>query len=426
MIFILIIAFFILLLAGVPIALCIGIGAWFALIYNGNFPLTIIPHKMANALNSFPLVAVPLFILTGALAGETGIARRLVRFSDVLLGHIRGGLGHVNVAASMFFGGISGAAVADTAAIGSLLIPAMEQEGYTPEDAGAITACSSTIGILIPPSIPMVLYGVTMGVSIGALFLAGFIPGVLVGCLQMTAVYFIAKKKRWPKKERRASLREVWIAFKEAFLALLLPVFLLSAIIFGITTATEAGLIGVIYSLFLGGVVYKEYRISQLYDIVLKSAINCAIPLFIVATTSVSGWIIAIERFPNTLVSFIYSMHLAPFLVLLMVNLFLLVIGMFIDLVPALILFSPILYPVVAKAGVTPVQFGAVIVVNLGMGLVTPPVGNCLYLASALAKADLPKMCRAVLPFLLMNLIVLLLVTYVPFVSTFVPSLFFK
>jgi TRAP-type transport system large permease protein len=426
MVTLMIFVFLALLFIAVPIGMGIGIAACIVLILNGNFPLTVIAHKMNNGVNSFPLIAVPLYILTGALAGETGIAQRLVRLAYALVGHIRGGLGHVNVVAAMFFGGISGSAVADAAAIGSLMIPAMGKEGYSTEDAGAITACSSTLGILIPPSIPMVLYGVTMGLSIGALFMAGFLPGVLIGFCQMGAVYVLAKKKGWPQREKHASLKEVWKAFKEAFLALLLPVFLLGAIISGITTATEAGVIGVIYALFLGGVVYKEYRLSQLYDILLNSAINTAIPCFVVATTSVSAWVIAIERFPDALVRFLYSFDPSPFVILLLINIFLLIVGMFMDLVPALILFAPILYPVVVKAGVTPIQFGAILTVNLGIGLVTPPVGNCLYMAAVLAKADLPKMIKAVLPFLFMNFMGLMLVTYIPFFSTFIPSLFFK
>jgi C4-dicarboxylate transporter DctM subunit len=426
MLVILLMVFLLLLCIGIPIGMGIGIASLVALLYQGAFPLTIIPHKMANGVNSFPLVAVPLFILTGALAGETGLAKRLVRFADVLVGHIRGGLGHANVVGAMFFGGISGSAVADAAAIGSLLIPAMEKEGYAPEDAGAITACSSTTGILIPPSIPMVLYGVTMGISIGELFVAGVLPGVLVGFLLMSAVYVLAKKKGWPKRAKRAPACEIWSAFKDAYLALLLPVFLLGAIAFGITTATEAGVIGIVYSLFVGGVIYKEYRVSELYNIVVDSAINTAVPCFIVATTSVSAWIVAMERFPDALVAFLYSFDVGAVVILLAVNIFLLIVGMFMDLVPALILFAPILYPVVIKAGVTPIQFGVILTVNLGIGLVTPPVGNCLYVAATLSRANLPKMIKAVLPFLLMNIIALMFVTYVPFFSTFLPSFFYK
>lgn len=414
------------LFIGVPLGIDMGVATAVALIVDGNFPLTIIAHKMVNGVNSFPLVAVPLFILAGALAGEGSIAPRLVRLADALFGHIRGGLGHVNVASSMFFGGISGSAVADTAAIGSLMIPAMEKQGYSRADAGGITVCSSTIGILIPPSIPMVLYGVAMSTSIGALFLAGFVPGVLVGIFQMALVYALAKRKGWPQRARRAPMPELWTAFREAFLSLLLPVFLLGAIISGITTATEAGVIGVLYALFLGGVVYREYDAKGLYRILVDSAVNTAVPCFVVATTSVAAWIVAIQQLPDALVALFQAMNWGPIAVLLMINLFLLLVGMFMDLVPALLLFAPILYPIAQAAGVGPVQFGAIMVVNLGIGLVTPPVGNCLYLGVVLARSTLWEMTKASLPFLLVNVFVLMLVTYVPAVSTFVPSLFFE
>ena len=425
MIGIIFLIFLLLLVLGIPLGIGMGIATVTALVIDGNFPLTIVAHKMVNAVNSFPLVAVPLFILAGALAGEGSIALRLVRFADALFGHIRGGLGHVNVASSMFFGGISGSAVADTAAMGSLLIPSMEKQGYSRADAGAITVCSSTIGILIPPSIPMVLYGVTMSTSIGALFLAGLVPGVLVGCFQMAVVYTLAKRKGWPQRPQRAPLPELWKAFREAFLSLMLPVFLLGAIITGVTTATEAGVIGVLYALILGGLVYREYDLRGLYKILVNSAVNTAIPCFVVATTSVAAWIIAMQQFPDALVKLFASLDYGPVAVLLLINIFLVFVGMFMDLVPALLLFAPILYPIAQAVGVSTLQFGAIMVVNLGIGLVTPPVGNCLYLGVVLAKSSLAEMTRASLPFIAVNFFVLLLVTYVPAVSTWVPSLFF-
>lgn len=413
------------LLIGVPIGFGMGFAAVTAIFVDGTFPLSIVPHKMVNAINSFPLVAVPLFILAGALAGETSIAGRLVRFADALLGHIRGGLGHVNVASSMFFGGISGSAVADTAAIGSLMIPAMEKQGYTREDAGAITVCSSPIGILIPPSIPMVLYGVTVGSSIGALFLAGLVPGVLTGLMLMAAVYVMSKKKGWPQRAQRAPLPELWTAFREAILSLLLPVFLLGAIVTGLTTATEAGVIGVVYAFILGGFIYRDYPLKEFFAIFVDSAINTAIPVFVLSTTSVAAWVVAVQQFPDAIVSFFGAMAFGKILVLMMINIFLLFVGMVMDLVPALILFAPILLPVAVAAGIDPIQFGVIMVMNLGIGLVTPPVGNCLYLGAVIAKVDLLTLVRASLPFILVNLVTLILVTYIPQISLFLPSLFY-
>lgn len=425
MVLILFVLFFACLLIGVPIAFGMGVAALGAVMLGGDLPVSIVPHKMVNAINSFPLVALPLFILAGALAGETSIAPRLVRFADALVGHIRGGLGHVNVAASMFFGGISGSAVADTAAIGGLMIPSMEKQGYSRADAGAVTVTSSVIGILIPPSIPMVLYGVTVGTSIGALFLAGLVPGILVGLMLMAAVYVMSKRKGWPQRERRAPVSELWAAFKEAFPSLLLPVFLLGAIVSGITTATEAGVIGVVYALFLGGVVYRDYKWNELFDILVSSAINTAIPLLVLATTSVAAWIIAIEQFPASLVGFFKTMAFGDITLFLVINFFLLLVGMLMDLVPALILFAPILLPVAVSAGMDPIQFGVMMVVNLGIGLVTPPVGNCLYLGAVIAKVDLMTLVRACLPFIAVNIFTLLLVTYIPAISLWLPSLFY-
>ena len=420
------IVFLLLLMLGVPLGIGIGIASVIALVFNGSFPLTIVSHKMVNAVNSFPLVAVPLFILAGALAGEGSIALRLVRLADALFGHIRGGLGHVNIAASMFFGGISGSAVADTAAMGSLLIPSMEKQGYSSADAGAITVSSSTVGILIPPSIPMVLYGITMSTSIGALFLAGMVPGILVGSFQMAMVYALARRKGWPQRPQRASLEELWKAFREAFLALLLPVFLLGSIVFGLTTATEAGVIGVLYALLLGGVVYREYNLKGLYKILVNAAVNTAIPCFVVATTSVAAWIIAIQQFPDALVQLFNSLDVGSIVVMLLMNLFLLCVGMFMDLVPALLLFAPILYPIAEAAGVSTLQFGAIMVVNLGIGLATPPVGNCLYLGVVIARSNIGEMTKAIIPFFLVNMLVLFLVTFFPAISTWVPSLFYE
>jgi C4-dicarboxylate transporter DctM subunit len=271
----------------------------------------------------------------------------------------------------------------------------------------------------------MVLYGVTMSTSIGALFLAGLVPGVLVGVFQMAMVWTLAKRKGWPRRAQRAPLPDLYKAFREAFLPLLLPVFLLGAIVSGITTATEAGVIGVLYALVLGGVVYREYRWRELYEIIVNAAVNTAIPCFVVATTSVAAWIIAVQQFPDALVAFFEGLALGKVGVLLALNAFLLIVGMFMDLVPALLLFAPILYPIAQAADVSLLQFGAIMVVNLGIGLVTPPVGNCLYLGVVLAKSTLWDMTKAALPFLMINVFVLLLVTYVPAVSEWFPSLFF-
>lgn len=425
MLLIVAVVFFVLLIIGLPIGFGIGLAAIAALWMDGGYPLLVVGHRMVNAVSSFSLVAVPLFILAGALAGETSIAQRLVRFADALVGHFRGGLGQVNVAASMFFGGISGSAVADTAALGSLLIPPMHKQGYSREDAGAITICSSTIGVLIPPSIPMVLYGITVGESVGQLFLAGLIPGILVGLMLMVAVFTMAKRKNWPRNDRRATAGELWESFKGAFLSLLLPVFLLGAIVSGLTTATEAGVIGVVYALVLGGLVYRDQSFEEMWRTLVNSAINTALPLFILATTSVTAWIVAIERFPIVLVGFFEAGGYGPWTVILLIILFLLVVGMLMDLVPALILFAPILLPVAQAAGYDPIHFGIIMIMTLGVGLVTPPVGNCLYLGAVIAKVGVGRLAVATLPFLAVNLLALLLVAFWPALTLAIPRFFY-
>jgi TRAP-type transport system large permease protein len=425
MLLIVAVVFFVLLIIGLPIGFGIGLAAIVALWVDGGYPLLVVGHRMVNAVSSFSLVAVPLFILAGALAGETSIAQRLVRFADALVGHIRGGLGQVNVAASMFFGGISGSAVADTAALGSLLIPPMHKQGYSREDAGAITICSSTIGVLIPPSIPMVLYGITVGESVGQLFLAGLIPGILVGLMLMVAVFTMAKRKNWPRNDRSATGGELWESFKGAFLSLLLPVFLLGAIVSGLTTATEAGVIGVVYALVLGGLVYRDQSLGEMWRTLVNSAINTAVPLFILATTSVTAWIVAIERFPTLLVGFFEAGGYGPWTVILLIILFLLIVGMLMDLVPALILFAPILLPVAQAAGYDPIHFGIIMIMTLGVGLVTPPVGNCLYLGAVIAKVGVGRLAVATLPFLAVNFLALLLVAFWPALTLAVPSFFY-
>ncbi len=271
----------------------------------------------------------------------------------------------------------------------------------------------------------MVLYGVTVSSSIGALFLAGLVPGVLTGLMLMGAVYAMSRKKGWPQRAQRAPLPELWQAFREAILSLLLPVFLLGAIVTGLTTATEAGVIGVVYAFILGGFVYKDYPLRDFFRIFVDSAINTAIPVFVLSATSVAAWIVAVEQFPQELVGFFQDMEFGRIMVLLTINVFLLFVGMVMDLVPALILFAPILLPVAQAVGVDPIQFGVIMVMNLGVGLVTPPVGNCLYLGAVIAKVDLLALARASLPFLVVNLITLLLVTYLPQISLFLPSLFY-
>ncbi|MGI5912876.1 MAG: TRAP transporter large permease [Syntrophomonadaceae bacterium] len=415
------IIFMILIFFGAPVAIALGSGVIVSLAY-GDYHLLTFTHKMINSINSFSMIAVPLFIMAGNLCGETGIAKRLVKLSTALIGHIPGGTGLVNVLASMFFGGISGSSVADTAAIGGLLIPAMVEEGYDKEYSAGITIASSTIGILIPPSIPQVIYGLATGVSIGALFLGGFLPGVLVGMLQMVVAYFISKKRHYPCKPK-ASFKQIIEAFKETYLALILPLIIMIGVGFGIATASEVGVVAVLYALFIGIFVYKDYKISQLPKLLIDTAVTTSVALLVVGVASVAAYIINMEGIPTTLVNFFNSYIRSPLLGILLINLILFVVGMFLDLVPAMLLFAPILLPVAQSYGIDPIQFGCILTVNLGIGLTTPPIGNCLYIGAGIAKVEIFTLFKAALPFILCNILTLILICLWKPLTLWVPSL---
>lgn len=418
----LMVVFFVLLFTGAPIAVALSIGAICSL-FSSDFlePITFV-HKMVNGVNSFTIIAVPLYIMAGNLCGDTGLAKRLVKFCTSLVGHIPGGTGLVNVLASMFFGGISGSAVADTAAIGGMIIPAMEEEGYDVEFSGGITIASSTIGILIPPSIPQCMYGLCAGVSIGALFMGGLIPGILVGLTQMFICYLISGKRNYPK-HKKATAKERMQAFKETWMALLLPVIIMVGCSTGIATATEIGCIAVLYALFVGMFVYKEFKLSQLPMVIIKSAVTSAVALLIVGVASVVSYIINMERIPAMLVNFFEVYCNNALVVIVLINLILFLMGCFMDLVPIMILFAPIFLPVVQAYGIEPVQFGVMMTINLGLGLLTPPVGNCLFIGAGICKRDIITIFKASLPFAACNLFILIMVTVWKPLTMWLPSL---
>ena len=414
--------FFLLLLVGTPIAFALGLGAVAGIFQSEFLHLITVPQKMLSGINSFSMIAVPLYIIAGNLCGETGLAKRLVRFCSALVGHIPGGTGLVNVLASMFFGGISGSAVADTAAIGGMIIPIKKDEGYEADYSGGITCASSTIGILIPPSIPQCLYALAGGVSIGAMFMAGLVPGLFVGFAQMVIAYLISKKRNYPCHPK-ASRKELWAAFKESCLALILPLIILIGCGLGIATATEVGCVAVLYALFLGVFVYKEFKWSELPDLIVRSATTTAVALLTVGVATVVAYIINMEQIPSLIVHFFETYCNSLPLILILINLILFTVGCVMDLVPAMLLFAPIFLPVVQAYGMNPLQFGCMMTINLGIGLCTPPVGNCLFIAAGIAKQDIFKLFRAALPFLACNVTSLVLCAlWEPF-TTFIPHL---
>lgn len=419
---ILVVIFIFCLLLGMPIAFALGIATLAALTVSGYDPI-IFYHRMINSLSSFSLIAVPLYIFAGNLCGSTGITKRLVRLCTAFVGHIPGGSGLVNVMASVFFGGVSGSAVADTSAIGGMMIPAMEEEGYDAQFAGGITIASSTIGILIPPSIPLCLYGICAEVSIGALFMAGIIPGLLVALAQMAICMVISRRRDYPHKDR-AAWHERWLAVQDAAWALGMPLIILIGCGFGIVTASEAGVLAVIYSLAIGLFVYKELRPKDIPELMRKSVMTSAVALYIVGVASVVSWVINVDNIPAKIIQFLSASVSSEILSILIINLILFLVGCFMDLVPAMLLFAPIFLPVVTNLGISPLQFGVIMTINLGIGLLTPPVGNCLFVAAGITGKSTLQLFWAALPFILCNIACLLLVHIFPILTEGLPRLF--
>jgi tripartite ATP-independent transporter DctM subunit len=422
MIFILVIIFIVLMIVGMPISFALGVATLGAVVLLGYDPVVFF-HRMLNSISSFSLIAVPLYVLAGNLCSETGITKRLVKMCTSFVGHIPGGTGLVNVLASIFFGGISGSAVADTSAIGGMLIPVMEEEGYDKEFAGGITMASSTIGILIPPSIPQCLYGVCTGVSIGAMFMAGVIPGVLVGLFQMALCFIISRRRGYPC-HKKATVKERLYAMKEAVWALGMPLIILVGCGAGVVTASEAGVIAVVYSILIGVFIYKELDIRKLPTLFINSIVTASVALYIVGIASVVSWVINVENIPQQMIYFLNHSVNNQVLILLIVNLILFLCGCFMDLVPIMLLFAPIFLPVVQECGISAIQFGIIMSINLGIGLLTPPVGNCLFIASGIAETSTAKLFKASLPFVCCNVFCLLLVHIVPSLTTFLPTIF--
>lgn len=418
---VLFLGFVVLVILGVPIAFVLGLASLVTIGATEGLPLALLVQRMFVGLNSFVLICVPLFMLAGDLMNNAGITDRLMKFSRALVGHIPGGLAHINVVVSMFFAGVSGSSTADTAYEGRIIIPAMVKEGYSKEVSVAVTACSSTLGVIIPPSIMMVIFGSVANVSIGGMFLGGVIPGILIGFGQMGIVYYQAIKHKYPKYPR-ASLKELLIAFAKSILALLTPLIVVGGIIFGIFTPTEAAGIASVYSLILGLFVYRTIKPKDLPRIFTANALLCSLTLFCVATATVFGWLLAYYNVPNAVAAFLTLFIKSPFLIFLLINIIFLIVGTFMDAIPAMVILVPLIYPIATKVGIDPIHLGVVVVINLAIGLITPPYGLCLLLACTIANISIPQSLRAVLPFFLVMVGILLLVTYVPDLILWLPK----
>ncbi|SNT75756.1 TRAP transporter large permease [Paracoccus seriniphilus] len=414
--------FFVLLLLGTPILFSLAAASLVVLASIDLLSPQLVMQRIYAGLDSFPMLAIPFFMAAGALMEQGGISRRLVNFSSYLVGWISGGLGHVAVIASTIFAGISGSAVADTTAIGSTMIPMMKRRGYAPEFSAAVVAASGVIGPIIPPSIPLVLYGVISGVSIGALFMGGILPGLMMTAALMVLIYFKARRSNWEIETEPFSYAGLWASFKEAVGALVMPLIIVGGILGGIFTATEAAVVATVYALVVGLFWYKELSLSSLPDLFYHAGLNTAVVMVIVGVANLVGYVLTIEQLPMMLSDWFSAKITSALTLLILINLLLLVAGCFLDGGSAIIVFTPVLLPVVKAFGIDPVFFGVMMTVNLMIGTVTPPVGLSLYIASGIAGISIARICKAILPFLLAQLLVLMLITLFPDIVLFIPQ----
>lgn len=412
----------ILFILKVPIGFAIGISSVLTLVVCTHIPLQIVPQRLFTATDSFPFMAVPFFILSGSLMECGGISRRLIALANSFLGAYHGGLGMVSVVACMFFAAISGSSAATTAAIGGIMIPAMVEHNYDVGFASAVNAAAGTIGIIIPPSIPFVTYGVLTGASIGAMFLAGIVPGLLMGLSLMLVVYIISCKRSY-RDAQKASWKERWGAFKDSILALFMPIIVIGGIYTGFFTPTEAAVVAVVYAFIVGGLIYRELTMKTIIKVLTESAVSTAGILFLIAAASLFGWILTNNRIPDMIAKWLLSISGNPIVILLLINILLLVVGTFLDTTAALIILVPILFPICSQIGIDPIHFGMIICVNLAIGQVTPPFGICLFVACGVADIKLERIVRCVVPFILALIVDVLLVTYVPAFSLWLPKL---
>ncbi len=417
--------FLVAMAVGVPIVFAMALGplAGFVLADKAMF-FKMLPQRMFAGIAQFPVLAIPLFILAGELMNVSGITQNLVNFAKVLVGHIRAGLAQTNILASMLFAGLSGSAVADTSAIGSILIPAMEKEGYSKQFAAAVTAASSVIGPIIPPSIIMIIYAYVMKVSVAALFLAGVIPGIMVGAGLMLVTAYIGKRRNYPKAPRGASGGEIWAAFKKAFLPLLTPVIILGGIISGVVTPTESAGAAVFYALFLSLFITRTVKFEDLPAILYRTGLVSATILLIIGSATIFGWVATVSGVPQTLGKLLFTLTENPYLLLLLVNVFLLITGMFLDVVPAILILGPVLGPALAQFGVDPLHFAIIMCINVTVGLVTPPMGLVLFVASGLAKTGIEVIVKELWPYLLVHFTVIVLVSMFPALVLTIPKAF--
>ncbi|MEH7342973.1 TRAP transporter large permease [Bacillus sp. JJ1532] len=416
---------FICLLIGVPIAISLGVSALVAIYFGSTLPLDIITQKAFTSLDSFPLLAIPFFMLAGILMGKGGVSKRLLDLATTMVGWMTGGLSMVTIVACMFFAAISGSGPATVAAIGGFMIPAMIAKKYDGGYAAAVSASAGSIGVIIPPSIPFVLYGVIGSVSVGSLFLAGIIPGLLIGIGLMITSYFISKKKGYkPEQVQKFDFKSVLKATNDAKWALLIPVIILGGIYGGIFSPTEAAVVAVVYALIIGMFVYKELDWKSVFESFREAVVINATTMIIIGLSVSFAYFMTLEQIPNDISTFLTELSTNPYIILIAINILLLIVGMFIDTISALVVLTPILLPIVIAVGVDPIHFGVILVANLAIGFITPPLGVNLFVASSVGKVKFERIVHAIIPFMVSMIICLLVITFIPALSLWLPGLF--
>lgn len=409
------ISLFLLLFLSIPVAVALGLASVFGILMHPTLDLSVVPQRILISINSFPLMAIPFFILAGGLMQTGGIAKRLVNFATALVGHVTGGLGMVAIITAMFFAAISGSGTATVIAIGSILIPAMIAKGYEAGFTSATLSVSGALGIIIPPSIPLILYGITAQVSVSDMFLAGIVPGVLVTMSLLVLAYVVSSKNKYEKMPK-SSFKELSQAFVVAIPALIMPVIVLGGIYGGVFTPTEASIIAVAYSL-IAGIIYREIKLKSLIKTLTDSAITTAIIMIIIGTSGLFSFFIQINGIPQMLTDFMLSITTNPYIFLIIINIVLLLVGMVIEGTAAILILTPLLLPLAVNVGIDPIHFGIVMVVNLAIGLVTPPVGLNLFASSQISKVPISKVSRAVIPYIVVMFVTTLIISFIPILS---------
>jgi len=417
------VALVVVLILNVPVGFGIGLASVVAVLADGRLSSLYIVEQIISGTDSFPLMAIPLFILAGELMGAGGVSKRLLNVCNVFMGRVTGGVAIVTVVLCMFFAAVSGSGPATVAAIGAMVVPEMLRKGYDKKFALALVACAGSIGVIIPPSIPMVIYGVSTGTSISSLFMAGFLPGILIGVSLILVCYFVCRKNGWKGEEKKYTAKEKLSALWEAKWALISPIIILGGIYAGIFTPTEAAAVSCIYAFVCGVFIYRELNFHQLFELVANAALTTGTILIIVGCATAFGKILTIEKIPNMLTEAIMGMTSSKVLVMLFIIVILLIVGCFMDTTPAMMILAPIFLPIARSFGVDPVHFGMIMVVPLAVGFITPPLGAHLFVAPRVGNTSLEEVCSGIIRFIIVMIIDVLIITFIPVISMFLPNL---